>query len=102
MAVHVACPFCSKEISIKDELKGKRIRCPRCKKPFQSDQEDDPEPEETPEESQEPHFGYGLEEERESTPRRRPASVKRRKKKRQRQGPVEPEMIIYGIIAIAL
>lgn len=30
MAVSITCPHCQSRLSLRDELVGKRIRCPRC------------------------------------------------------------------------
>ena len=40
MAIQVECPYCGKETKVRDELDGKRIKCPGCKKPIVVGQDD--------------------------------------------------------------
>ena len=34
MSQSILCPHCQRQLSIRDELAGKRLSCPHCKKPF--------------------------------------------------------------------
>ncbi|GEM_PF-4322847 len=41
MSIKTHCPHCKKTFSLRDEMAGKRIKCPRCDKPYAVGQDED-------------------------------------------------------------
>jgi uncharacterized Zn finger protein (UPF0148 family) len=45
MTIALSCPSCDKALKVKDELAGKKVKCPGCGEPIVVEAADDPEPE---------------------------------------------------------
>jgi uncharacterized Zn finger protein (UPF0148 family) len=74
MPVAFSCPECDKSLKVKDELAGKKVKCPGCGEPIVVEAADDPEPESA---VQEPPRRKGRDDDDDDRPRKK----KKKKKK---------------------